>query len=207
MTATQQNRILLIAIPLALIAYLIPWVVNTSTGLTLGAYDLAEWLSLHPATHPARNPSFALRGQLLILTLIITWTTSKPILTYSWWFRCMALTLLVIAQLPPPEFLSWTGDQNQRQQAFLAVISLVGGIFGLTGILQRFRGYLLLLVLFIGIALNIYGLTQIIPRMQEFGLQPQFGIGGFALLAIYAVVFLWLIQIRQKANRVTNERP
>jgi hypothetical protein len=203
MTATQQNRLLLLAIPLTLIAYLLPWAVNTAAGLTLSAYDLAEWLSLHPTTHPHRIPSFALRGQLLIVALLITWTTCKPLLTYSWWLRLVALILLVVAQLPPPEFLAWTGDLNQRQQAFLAVVSLITGIIGLIGILQRFRYYLLIPVLLIGIYLNIYVLTQIIPRMQEFGLQPQLGIGGFLMIGVYSVLLIGMVQILRKANRVT----
>jgi hypothetical protein len=203
MTATQQNRLLILAIPLTLVAYLSPWAVNTAAGLTLSAYDLAEWLSLHPATHPDRIPSLALRSQLLIVTLLITWSTCKPVLTYSWWFRLIALGILIIAQLPPPEFLAWTGDLNQRQQAILAVLSLIAGIIGLTGILQRFKYYLLIPVLLIGIYLNIYVLTQIIPRMQEFGLQPQLGIGGFLMIGVYSVLLIGIIQQMRNANRVT----
>ena len=203
MTATQQNRILLITIAFALVAYLLPWVVNTAGGLTLSAYDLAEWLSLHPATHPDRMPSLALRSQLLIITLLITWTTGKPLLTYSLWLRLIALVLLIIAQLPPPEFLMWTGDLNQRQQAILAVISLTAGIIGLTGILQRLQYYLLVPVLVIGIVMSVYALAQIIPRMREFGLQPQVGIGGLALVSIYSVLLIGVIHILRNANRVT----
>lgn len=204
MTAANQNRILLIPIAFALVAYLLPWVVNTAGGLTLSAYDLAEWMSLHPATHPDRIPSLALRSQLLIITLLITWTVSKPLLTYGWWFRLTVLGLLVIAQLPPPEFLAWTGDLNQRQQAFLAVISLIAGIIGLTGILQRFRYYLLIPVLIIGIGMNVYALAQVIPRMQEFGLQPQLGIGGFVLAAVYSVLLIGVFQMLRNANRVIS---
>ncbi|MDQ7026038.1 MAG: hypothetical protein Q9P01_20190 [Anaerolineae bacterium] len=201
MTVTQQNRILIIAFPLAIIAYLLPWAINTTTGLTLGGYDLAEWLSLHPATHPSRIPTLLLRGQLLILTLIIVWTTKKPLFTNEWWLRCIIVGLLVIAQLPPPEFLAWTGDQNQRQQALLAILSLIGGIVGLTGILYRVRPYLLIVVIIIGLLAVIYVLTQIQTRMQDFVLKATLGIGGISLIVVYVVLLVIYTLECLKANR------
>lgn len=204
MTVAQQNRILMIVFPIAIIAYLLPWATHTTTGLTLGAYDLAEWLSLHPATHPSRIPTLLLRGQLLILTLIIAWTSNKSLFTSGWWLRCIIVGLLVIAQLPPPEFLAWTGDQNQRQQALLAIISLIGGIIGLTGILHRFRPYLLLPVVIIGLVANIYVLTQIQARMQDFALETSLGIGGISLIVVYIVLLIITIQVYLKANRDTH---
>jgi hypothetical protein len=201
MTATQQNRILMITFPIAIIAYLLPWAVNTTTGLTLGGYDLTEWLSLHPATHPSRIPTLLLRGQLLILTLIIAWTAKKPLFTNGWWLRCVVIGLLVVAQLPPPEFLSWIGDQNQQQQALLAILSLTGGIIGLTGILHRFRHYLLVAIIIIGLLANIYVLTQIQARMQDFGLKATLGIGGLSLIVVYVALLIIYILGYLKVNR------
>jgi hypothetical protein len=204
MSANQFNRILVIVIPLALLAYLLPWVVNSTHGLTLGAYDLAEWLSLHPATHPSRLPSLLLRGQLLILTLIIAYTTNKPLFTADWWLRLIAVLILTVAQLPPPEFLAWTGDQNQRQQALLAGISLFGGVIGLTGLFYSFRRFLLLALFIVGLTSSSYGLLQAFPRMREFGLAPTVGIGGISFMLLYGVLLVWTGYLFLNANRVTT---
>jgi hypothetical protein len=203
MSANQFNHILVITIPLALIAYLLPWVVNSTHGLTLGAYDLAEWLSLHPATHPSRFPSLALRAQLLLIIFIIAFTTNKPF-TVDWWLRLITMLFLSVAQLPPPEFLAWTGDQNQRQQAVLAIISLIGGFIGLTGVLHRFRRYLLLALLAVGLLSSGYGLLQTFPRMREFGLVPTIGIGGIGLISLYGVLLVGVSYAVLNANRVTS---
>ena len=53
----------------SLIAYILPWVNTRATGLTLGAYDLAEWASLHPASIQLL-PSLLIRLQLVIITII-----------------------------------------------------------------------------------------------------------------------------------------
>jgi hypothetical protein len=204
MSANHHNRILVIAIPLALLTYLLPWVVSSTHGLTLGAYDLAEWLSLHPATHPSRLPSLLLRGQLLIFTLIIAYTTTKPLFTVDWWLRLLAVLVLTVAQLPPPEFLAWTGDQNQRQQALLAGISLLGGVIGLTGIFYSFRRFLLLALFMMGLLSSIYGLLQAFPRMREFGLAPTVGIGGISFVLLYGVLLVWTGYSFLNANRVTH---
>ena len=204
MTANKTNRFIIIIIPIALLAYLIPWAVNTSTGLTLGAYDLAEWLSLHPATHPTRLPSLFLRGQLLLITLSIALSVNKPLFTIGWWLRLIAVLLLTVAQLPPPEFLAWTGDLNQRQQAMLAIASLVGGSIAMTGLLVRYRDYFQIAVSSAGIITTLYVTAQIIPRMQEFGLSPAFGIGAFALISVYSIWMVFAGLTIRKENRVSK---
>ncbi|MCU0513679.1 MAG: hypothetical protein MUE40_14060 [Anaerolineae bacterium] len=56
-------------VPAALLAYLLPWVVNPGAALTPGAYDLAEWVSLTPM---ARGQSPVLLTPLLLrLPLLI----------------------------------------------------------------------------------------------------------------------------------------
>ena len=55
---------------LALIAYSLPWVVGPGAALTLNAYDLAEWTSLHPAVRTAALP-FALTFGLRLLPLLV----------------------------------------------------------------------------------------------------------------------------------------
>jgi len=62
---------------LAFFAYLLPWLHNPGQALTLGSYDLAEWLSLHPGVRAQTPPMLAsllLRLHLVILAgLIAVW--------------------------------------------------------------------------------------------------------------------------------------
>ena len=204
MTDSQNNRFIIVAVPLIILAYLIPWVINTSTGLTPGAYDLAEWLNLHPATHPTRLPGLLIRGQLCLLTLFVALSVNKPRFTIGWWLRLVSVLLLVIAQLPPPEFLAWTGDQNQRQQALLAITSLIGGGVIFTGFLHRYRNYLQMIVALVAIVSTIFALAQIIPRMRDFDLSPRPGLGVFLLIGVYVSWVLLSGLAMRNENRVTK---
>jgi len=62
---------------LGLLGYLLPWAVASSAPMTLNAYDLAEWTSLHPAQRQTTPPLLAplrLRAQLAILSLAFALT-------------------------------------------------------------------------------------------------------------------------------------
>ena len=66
---------------LAIIGYLLPWVITPAQSLSMGAYDLAEWTSLHPVvrqTLPFLWATLALRIPLAILgTLLATYIASS----------------------------------------------------------------------------------------------------------------------------------
>ena len=46
-------RLALLLLIIGLCGYLLPWIVAPSSAMTLNAYDLAEWTSLHPLQQSA----------------------------------------------------------------------------------------------------------------------------------------------------------
>src|SRR5688500_1464361 len=84
-------------------AYRLPWLTNPGSGLSLGAYDLGEWASLHPAVrsgNPALLTTLLLRLPLVCLGLII----SIGFLRGKLGFALLLIVLTGIALLPPLEF-------------------------------------------------------------------------------------------------------
>jgi len=82
----------------ALIGYILPWTVNNSAALTLNAYDLAEWLSLHPlsrANTPPLMASFWLRLQLVLIVWVSLYLPAERRRNMA--FSVVFLVLLVIS--------------------------------------------------------------------------------------------------------------
>lgn len=115
----------LILLGAGFIGYLLPWIVASSAAMTLHAYDLAEWASLHPSqlgTSPPLLAPLLLRSQLVILSLLVGLlaTGKRHILAAA-----PIILLLALAQLPPYEFVHDLNNLNYRQQLVLAVTSLL----------------------------------------------------------------------------------
>src|SRR5688572_28399296 len=83
---------------LAILGYLLPWMMNNASGLTMGAYDFAEFLSKSPTANP--QIYLLLRGQLFLLMAFLVLGAQKPFFTADWWIRAILGVLLIIAQLP-----------------------------------------------------------------------------------------------------------
>ena len=194
MIEKQSNPILIMALTLALCAYFLPWVSHPSASLTMGAYDLAEWLNLHPLTQPDRIPGLLLRSQLLLFTLVVAFWSAQPRFTKHWWVRMIGIMLLCIAQLPPPEFIEWTGDLNQRQQALLAIMSALGGTFGLAGFMKRYHQQILYGICMIGIITTGYILVILPKLMATFELSKNQGLGGYMLIGVYVGMIFFIRQ-------------
>ena len=107
-----------------LFAYSLPWIAGPGASLTLNAYDLAEWTSLHPWVRAATPPlvvTFMLRALPALLTLFLFTTAARS------WRRYIAVIVFVVALalLPPAAFFgSAFDDPNFRQQAVLALLTL-----------------------------------------------------------------------------------
>lgn len=126
----SKHRIkLFLLIFLGLFGYILPWIVTPTAPLTLGAYDLAEWASLHPSqlhTSPVLLVPFLLRLQLTILTWLFALITNNRLIQL---ITFALVIILAVAQLPPIEFFTIARDNiNYQQQLFLTLISLVGGV-------------------------------------------------------------------------------
>lgn len=178
---------------LALFAYVLPWINNPGQALTLGGYDLAEWLSLHAGVRFQSPPMLAsglIRLHLVLFTgLIVLWMPRR-----LWPMTLVCVVLLVIAQLPPPEFVSQSSDMNYRQQLGLAVFTLIvsGGLA-----LWNRRTLATLILAVIGIVLCLWGMIQARRFMQDFHLPAWIGIGAPLLVLVYlSMIGLIAVQVR-----------
>ena len=185
----KNSPLLYFAILIALIAYILPWITTATAPLTLGAYDLAEWTSLHPSqpyTTPALIVPLLLRIHLVIITLMIALSANTDKL------RILAIIIIIplsIAQLPPLEFLTIETDNiNYQQQFILATISLIAGL-GLTIFKPtRFVPYISIFLTGVGIVSAIAGLQQAqvlyILSLQE----NSWGLGIILMCLAYVTI-------------------
>ena len=176
-------RIYIVA-ALMVVLYLLPWVVNPAASLTPNGYELAEWMSLHPVVrggNPPLLPSLLLRLPLVCVALLLAFTTRRSVIA-------AAIVFIVSAGLLPPELLQATGNPNSSQQGALAIITLIGGAIGISGVLPRFRHWIATVIAVMGAVCCILGLVQGIDLMRGFNLPAQIGFGGAALSVVFLVV-------------------
>jgi hypothetical protein len=177
----------------ALLAYVLPWLQNPGQALTLGGYDLAEWLSLHPGVRGQSPPYLAsalIRLHLVLFAALITLWIPRRL----WPVTMLSVLLLVIAQLPPPEFVSQSDDMNYQQQLGLAVTTLI--VCGVFAFLNG-RTLATLIIAAVGVIASMWGLSQAREFMQVFALPAWVGVGAPLLALIYLVMIGLIVnQIR-----------
>ena len=102
---------------LGLAGYLLPWIVAPTAPMTLNAYDLAEWTSLHPIQlgAPLAVP-LLLRSQLPVIAVWIALPARGPLMRL---LAAAGVMLLALAQLPPLEFLTISRHDSNYQQQFM----------------------------------------------------------------------------------------
>jgi len=200
MTAKKQSSpvIWIIFILFTLIAYTLPWVVGGGVSLTFGAFDLAEWASLHPATRvmsPILLTSFLLRFPLVCLSWIIAFNAPPyPFKSGDWWFYGLISFVLLIFSTPPLEFLTTNRDDiNYLQQAGLSFIGLIGCGIGLAGILKPYRLYIAIAITFMGIIASIWGMILAYSLLLEFQISVSTGIGIIACVGMFIFMagYMW----------------
>ena len=194
-----QTNLTMLMLATALAGYLLPWLVATSASLTLNAYDLAEWVSLHPTqriTSPPLLATLLLRLQLPLLCLMLALAGA---VMRRRWLPAAGIVLLAIAQLPPPEFLLDPGNLNYRQQFGLALLSLVASLLCLPLRSSRIRSPLLMALPLVGMLSAALGMSQ---AQEVFAmLQPgaSVGLGFWLLMASYAAASALAIYCAVKA--------
>lgn len=176
---------------LALVGYVLPWLVSLSASLSLNAYDLAEWASLPPAARASNPPlvsSLLLRLPLVCVALIIGFHQTPPNAPS---YYLLLVVAIAIAMLPPLEFFTQaSSDPNYRQQFALSLIALIGGLLGSRRVFMRFRGHLLLVFALLGGAACIGGLADGYSLMRQMDVPVQVGSGGVVLAVIFFVIAL-----------------
>lgn len=168
-----------------LVLYLFPWLVNPSVSLSPNGYDLAEWASLNLAVRdatPALLTSLLLRLPLTCLALLVAFTIRRNLLPV------LIVLIAAAALLPPPEFVKALDDPNYRQQAALALFTLLGGSVGLSGLLPRARHWIAAGIGLVGALASLIGLIQSNDLMRGLQLPTQFGLGGILLAVMFMLV-------------------
>lgn len=194
---SPSKSIILPLLAVALCAYIIPWVVHPTTALTLGAYDLAEWVSLRPDL----DTSLLLRSQLLVLTLIFAFLIPKARFTLIWWIGTIIALALVIAQLPPLDFFrSASGDPNYQQQFVLAVGSFIGVGIILTGVFEKFRSVIIPILSGIGLIAAFFGIMSATSHLDQFSISVEIGF-GFRLLVLCYISIALVCLLGKKTTR------
>lgn len=187
------------------LVYLLPWVINPDVSLSPNGYDLAEWATIHPAAM-GENPPL-LTGLLLRLPLVCATLALAFFVQPTWRSRILigiVVILMGIALLPPFEFVDDPGNWNYRQQLMLTAVTILGGMFGLTGWLTGLRPFVGSGVAVAGAGAALFGLARALVWMQEFSLPTYAGAGGIltALLLISLLVAGW-----QTGQRIRQRRP
>lgn len=172
-----------------LAAYLLPWVQGGSASLTFGAYDLAEWTSLHPAVRGGSPPFLAPLLLRAVLTCIVLYAAFAAPLQGAQ--RLLALGIVVVlsaAQLPPLEFFtSARGDANYQQQAVLALITLVIGSAAVFLGRHRYRRWVAAGAAVLGCIVAFTGITQTLLLFQRFEIAALVGMGAVLLPVLLMV--------------------
>lgn len=172
--------------------YFLPWVINPSMSLTFGAYDLAEWTSLHPEvrfSEPALLLTLALRIQPLLLVALITLHTPQKN-SLTWWVAVLITLVTSAGLLPPVEFISNTTDSNYQQQFALSVTTFMIGFLGLSVDFKHFKPIIGFLTALGGIGTTAYALVGVQHYMIGFSMPVAIGIGGFGLILLYLAVII-----------------
>lgn len=185
---------------LAILGYLLPWIMNNASGLTMGAYDFAEFLSKSPTVNP--QIYLLLRGQLFLLTAFLVFGAQKPFFTADWWMRAILGAMLIIAQLPALNMIgSLFNDANRQQQVILAALSLFVLLLGLSGLVSRWSRGLQGLILLAALATSVYALLSAIEVMRPYGMNSELGFGVFLYGAsLLLLLLLSIYRIRRSTS-------
>ncbi len=193
---------LLILLTLALLGYVLPWAVTSSAPMTLNAYDLAEWTSLHPAQRHTEPPLLApllLRAQLVILTLSLALAASGR------WTTALVVLLLALAQLPPFEYVYDFANLNYRQQFGLALFSLSAGLVATRFGQRRLMRFLLIVLPILGLVSVYAGVSQAFEVYRQLQSAASVGVGPWLLAVSYVgIAAIGLLAVRRGKANVTN---
>lgn len=203
-TFQLETKLKFALVSLCLFGCVQPWIVAPAGGLTLNAYDLAEWASLIPAQRATTPPLLVpllLRLQFVIvgalLASIVQGRRQKLAASF-------AIAALAIGQLPPIEFALDINNLNYRQQFVLAIISLGVGFALLLPAARRVSRLVTLFGAGAGIATSAFGLSQAMALYSGFHLRSAIGAGfwitGLSYLALIAIALVESLN-RRRAER------
>lgn len=184
------------AIVLVFMGIFLPWIMSGATALNHNAIDLAEWASIHPlaaAQTPPYGVALMLRLPLVLLGLCIGWMGTGA----GRFLRVVALLWVVLFLLPPFEFVADSGNANYRQQATLALMTLIAGGAGITfNRKQRLRTAVTLVCSLVGCIVPAFAAASVLPLREAYlptsvGTGVWLTTGGFVALTCLVGVSAW----------------
>jgi hypothetical protein len=188
---------------LAIIGYMLPWVKTPAQSLSMGAYDLSEWTSLHPVvrqTLPFLWVTLTLRVPLAIMGILLA-TYFGSTLHYNM-IGLLLILVTAIALLPPLEFFTvYREDPNYQQQFFLALLTIVIGVIITIWRNRQLQRILPLLLSLLGCLSAAAGLYQAYQLMQGFDIPTSIGYGG--LITVISLGITVLLYITKQSSQTT----
>lgn len=183
--------VLLSASLLGVVAYHLPWHVHDVAAFTLNAFDLAEWVSLHPTTRaesPALLSSILLRLPLVLLAgSIALGANFLRDERLRWVIRGVAL-LVALRLNPPVEFYRAPGEVSLNEQ-HLAYFTAMGLSLVLMLIVvgQRIRPvfYPVMAGLWVLIGgLSLEGLARATRIVESLQIEVAYGAGIYLMIGL-----------------------
>lgn len=193
---------------LALVSYIMPWTSHQAASLSMTAFDLAEWTSLHPVSRNASPPFVAallLRLQILLCLWIFVicsamvsrnrFASRSAMIGLSAFISALAF----VSVLPPLEFFQDFADGNYRQQFVLAVILVAGALICWTSTWRGWHGPFIVVISAGGLVSAAISMSSAMALLETFSFGEQYG-AGFMLYSGFmgALAFTALLkQARQ----------
>lgn len=202
-----MNMLVIITLVILIVAYFLPWTWHKDAALSPGAYDLAEWTTLHPASHnttPPLNASLYLRLCLGLASAL--WINHRDRFAKRLrWIPIGIALWAVFYLLPPPDFFMGAGnDANYRQQFITSIVTaiLAIGCWFLPRLGKQALHIVTLLLCGAAILAAIAGLNGGMKLMTTFNVGHVIGIGpilfiaGIIMLSI-TILWSWTQKIRE----------
>lgn len=186
---------MLIAAVMGVIAVHIPWHVHEVAAFTLNAFDLAEWVSLHPATR-AENPpllsSILLRLPLVLLGLSTALSANFLRDERLRWIWRLAALLVVLRLNPPIDFYrSPNGVSLNAQHLAYLTFAGIGLVLIIIAIGRRIRPFyfpLMAALWIVILAVSWEGLSRATRTIESLQIDVGYGAGIYSLIGIAAGV-------------------
>ena len=197
--STRVAVMMLSLVILAIAAYFLPWItIRNTASLSMTAYDLAEWASLHPnVPDSAFGPLATLLLRLplaclgLIAIIFIARLSKQPTV------RVLFTITVAIALLPPLEFFTVArDDMNYRQQFMLALSTLLIGIICVQSPTLIRAKFAVIALAMLALIIGLLGQKMANDLLNAFILPNQAGHGAIILPIVLLSIILQETRIK-----------
>jgi hypothetical protein len=169
-------------------AYMMVWISTPLASLSFNAYDLADWMTVYPAT-PNRPDSFMVSMGLRILPILLIWAGCFYIQRLKGLYQfigALVILVLMVSVAPPPELLiERSPDQIQRLQLF--IVMLIGSGVIISGLLNSFRKWCLIGIGLIGAVCSLWSVLQVQTLFIDNSMPVSIGLSAFLFPILLAL--------------------